>query len=290
MSRFSRYQDVAVSDYPGLREVLAPQYRNLPGEYIEALFESYNLSAENIEDLSEDLKKWRKSAARLAPTILPVAGTVVGTAFGGPVGAAVGGKLGKLAGGAVSQPTNRRPQSTMPAGLDIPGMPPGLMGAGGPQQAPHIPEPLPGASPAAGQLMQTMLRPETLQALMAMSLGQLGGSNVKVDNTPVPVDAFTNLLGVLANQAQIEHQAANPGIAEGIPEYLHDYAGGVIGDPAVSDHRARVLYEMLIESDIDPVNSRWARNSQPMTYNEAEEEAFYAEFELAENYDPDDEW
>ncbi len=47
--RFNRYQGATSSDYPGLRQVLAPQYRNLPAEDIEALFESYNLSAEDME-------------------------------------------------------------------------------------------------------------------------------------------------------------------------------------------------------------------------------------------------
>jgi len=274
MPSFSRYRCYSESDYPGLREVLAPPYRNLPAENIEALFESYDLSAEDIEGFFDFLKDAGKAIVGVAPSILPVAGTVLGTAFGGPAGAALGGTLGKLAGGAISKATAPRPSSAPRA-------------APGPQ----TPQPPPGASPAAGQLMQTMFRPETLQALMSMLMGQLGRSNVKVGSTPVPVGAFTNLLGVLANQAQAEYNSANPGARVGIPEYLIDFAGEAIGDLAVAEHRANALLEMLQESDEE--SSTAVVRMRPTAYlgiSPVEEEAFYAQLEAAEFYIETDEW
>ena len=42
MPRYSPYQGAAGSDYQGLRQVLAPPYRNWEAGDIEALFENYN--------------------------------------------------------------------------------------------------------------------------------------------------------------------------------------------------------------------------------------------------------
>jgi len=86
MPRYSRYQGAAGSDYQGLRQVLAPPYRNWEAGDIEALFESYNLSAEDMEGFFDTLKDIGKAVVSVAPAILPVAGTVVGSAFGGPLG------------------------------------------------------------------------------------------------------------------------------------------------------------------------------------------------------------
>ena len=280
MRRNSRHERLANSDYPELREVLAPQYRNLPAEDIEALFESYNLSAEDIEGFFDTLKDIGKAVVSAAPTILPVAGTVVGTAFGGPAGAALGGALGNLAGGAISQATGPRPAA-----------------APRPAPAPQIPQPPPGASPAAGQMLQTMFRPEMLQALIQMLLGQLAGSNITVGNRSVPVEAFTNLMGTMANQAQAEYHAANISTRAGMPEYLLDYAGEAVGDPAVAEHRAQALYELLQETDVEQAIPRRISRPRAKVYAEAydegegyDEAAFYNDLELAELYSEADEW
>jgi hypothetical protein len=288
MPRYSRYQGAAGSEYPGLREVLASPYRNWEAEDIEALFESYNLSAEDMEGFFDTLKDIGKAVVSAAPAILPIAGTVAGTAFAGPAGGALGGWLGQAAGGAISQATGPRPQTPPPA---APGMPFGMIaGPGGlpsGSQIPRVPQSPPGAAPTASQLMQTMLRPEMIQALMSMLLGQLGRSNVPVGSTPVPVGAFTNLLGALANQAQAEYTAARPSAREGLPEYLRDYAGEAVGDPAVAEHRARALWEMLQETDVEQARPQTPDSTRPAAYRRTalvEEESFYDQLELAEFY------
>ncbi len=292
MPRFSRYQNVTVSDYPRLRESLAPELRNRPAEDIEALFESYNLSAEDIEGFFDTLRDIGQAVVRVAPAILPVAGTVVGTAFGGPAGAALGGALGNLAGGAISQATAPR-QPSPPTAPSPQGISSRLMGPGGlppGSQIPGVPQAPPGTAPASGQLLQTMFRPEMIQALMQMLLGQLGGSNVRVGNTPVPVGAFTNLLGTLANQAQAEYNMANPSAWGGIPEYIRDYAGEAVGDPAVAEHRARALYEMLQETNAKQASYPHMRRSYNYAYSEGngEDEVFYVELEPEDVYAEDE--
>ncbi len=288
MPRYSRYQGTAGSDYPGLREVLDRPYRNWEAEDIEALFESYNLSAEDMEGFFDTLKDIGKAVVSAAPAILPAAGTVVGGAFGGPLGGALGGTLGQAAGGAISQATAPRPQTPLPA---APGMPFGMIaGPGGlppGSQFPRIPQSPPGAAPTASQLMQTMFRPEMIQALMSMLLGQLGRSNVPVGSTPVPVGAFTNLLGAMANQAQAEYNWASPSAREGVPEYLRDYAGEAVGDPAVAEHRAQALLEMLQETDMEQARPQTRSETRPAAYRRTalvEEESFYDQLELAEFY------
>ena len=277
MPRFSRYQGTAGSDYQGLRQVLAPPYRNWEAEDIEALFESYNLSAEDMEGFFDTLKDIGKAVVSAAPSILPFAGTAVGSLFGGPLGGAVGSALGQAAGGAISQATAPRPQTSPSA---APGM-----------QIPRVPQSPPGAAPTASQLMQTMFRPEMIQALVSMLLGQLGRPNVTVGSTSVPVEAFTNLLGTMVNQAQAEYNAASPGAREGIPEYLRDYAGEAVGDPAVAEHRARALWEMLQETDVEQVRPQTRGSTRPAAYGRTdlvEAEYFYDQPELAEFYAEDD--
>jgi hypothetical protein len=108
-----------------------------------------------------------------------------------------------------------------------------------------------GAQPAAAQLLQTIFRPEVLQALIAMLMGQAGRQNIPVGpaNTPVPLGAFTNMLGVMANQASAEYNATVGANGETIPRYLRDFTGEVESDIAVPEYRARVLFEMLQEAD-----------------------------------------
>jgi len=287
MPSYSRYQGAAGSDYPGLRQVLAPPYRTWEAEDIEALFESYNLSAEDMEGFFDTLKDIGKAVVSAAPAILPVAGTVVGSAFGGPIGGALGGALGRAAGGAIGQATAPRTQTSLPA---TPGMPwPGGLPPG--SQIPGAPQSPPGAAPTASQLMQTMFRPETIQALMSMLLGQLGRSNVTVGSSSVPNAAFTNMLSAMANQAQAEYNAANPSAREGLPEYLRDYAGEAVGDPAVAEDRARALWEKLQETDVEQARPQTRGSTRPAAYGRTafvEAEYFYDQPELAEFYAEDE--
>jgi len=141
-----------------LEDILAAEYRNLPPEQIERVLETTlgSASPEDLEDFWGYSRKVGGAVSNALPQVLPVAGTVVGTAFGGPVGVARGWSCRRALG--------QRPSAS-------PVQPP-------PQMAPSAPAPMPGGSQAAAQLLQAMFRPETLRALMAMVLGQVGRQNI----------------------------------------------------------------------------------------------------------------
>lgn len=252
----------ASTDFPKLRRHLSSELAESSDQRIEAVLKSRNIDAEAMEGFLSDLGKFASSAGqtllKAAPSILPVAGQVVGTAFGGPVGAAIGGQLGSLAGGALGAATGQRPGA------------PGLPGIGS----------LLG-SPAAGQLLQTMFKPQTMQALMSMALGPLGKPNVPVAGTPVPVGAFSNLLGMLAGKAEAEYNEAIASTRGAVPKYMQDYAGEAKGDPAVSEDRAQALYDLL---EFSKSEQEAAESAEAAEYErfQSEMEAIQAEYDAME--------
>jgi len=254
------------SDYPRLREAVEPRIARMPSEQFEAVMEQNNIDAAAMEG-------WLSTLGSVAQTVLPIAGTVVGSVYGGPAGGAIGGQLGKLAGGAIGSATGQ-PAPAAPAPSPQRMMPPL---AGPVPQAPSTPASpsvgmsAAGGSPAAGQLLQTLVRPETMQALMSMFMGKLGNPNVQVGGTQVPVGAFTNLLGVLAGKAASEYSEATIAARNAVPEYMQDYAGETVGDPAVAEHRARALSELLERTEIEQESSESSESAE--AYGESAEYA-----------------
>jgi hypothetical protein len=230
MLRFKRYDSISADPYREVREVLHPKYRNRSPEDVEAVLESANINAEVMEDFLATVGDFGK---KVAGALLPVAGTALGTAYGGPVGGAAGGAVGSALGGAL-------------AGGQTPGQPPQ-------QQMPSQPvtPQLPGASPAAWQLLQMIFRPELLQALAAMCMGRTGAPNIPVGNASASPGAFTNMISALADQASAEYNAAMAADGESIPSYLLNFAGEVQGDIMDPEYRALRLREMLQEADFD---------------------------------------
>jgi hypothetical protein len=257
-----------------LRENLNPDYAELSDQRIETLLRGRNMDAEAMEGFFDDLGKFAKSAGKTilkaAPAILPVAGGVIGTAFGGPVGAMIGQKLGSLAGGAVGAATGQRPAAGGAAGAGglggLLGGLGGLIGGGG--------------SPAAGQLLQTLVKPQTIQAVSSMALGSLGRANIPVGGTNVPVSAFTNLLSTLAGRAEAEYNASMLPGQTSVPRYMQDYAGEAKGDPAVAEHRAEALYELLESAESG--SEGWETTEASETIEAQEWEAIEAEYEALE--------
>jgi hypothetical protein len=251
------------TSYPRIREHLNSDYARLPDQKIESILGRQNIDAESLEGFFDDLGKVASSVGKAvvsaAPAVLPVAGRVVGTMFGGPVGGAIGGSLGSLAGGAIGAATGQRPSA------------PGLL-----SQIPGVGGIL--GSPAAGQLLQTVLRPETMQALMSMALGPMGRPNVPVGpaRTPVPLGAFSNLLGILANQASEQYQASVSAARGAVPDYMLDYAGEAKGDPAVAENRAEALWELLQQSQAEQESPE-----SPESPEAADYELFQSEMEAA---------
>lgn len=224
-----------------LREfVLTPEYSRLSDSEIEQVVEGIlsGMSPEEVEGFWNTLGNLAKSVgggvAQIAPTILPAAGTVVGTMFGGPVGAALGGALGSAAGQALGQ-VGRRPSPTAPS-------------APRPVQ-PMVSAPVPtGGTSATAQLMSLLQNPALLQSILGQVLGNAGVSNVPVgtQGAAAPFGAFMNALSQLATQSAIETNT-HQNNESAIPTYLLNERGDFRCDIAAPEQRAAALMESLMK-------------------------------------------
>jgi hypothetical protein len=238
------------SNYSSIREALDADYRDVSDAAIEAMLARQGMDAENMEGFFSDLGKIASGVGstvlKAAPSILPMAGTIVGGAFGGPLGASLGGSLGSLAGKAVGSSMGRggappppaagpQPPSGAQAVSSAAGglLSGGLSGAGG--------------GSAAGQLLGTLIQPSTIQALMSMALGPAGRDKQLVGGVAVPNSAFSNLLGMLANRASAEYNAMAAG--DFVPSYMRTGSGEAFGDASAPDNRAAALLDLL-EADV----------------------------------------
>jgi hypothetical protein len=256
---------VMETEYDNLRENISPSFAHLSDAQLAALLARNGMDAEAMEGFFDTLKSFASTAGKAvlsaAPSILPVAGTILGTAVGGPIGAQLGGTLGSLAGKAVGAATGQPPSSGgAGAGGGIGGIISGVAGSllgGG------------GGSPAAGQLLQTITKPETLQALGSMAMGALGKPDVQVGGASVPVGAFGTLLKTLIGQAESEYsQTMALAEGDGTPAYMRDFSGQPVADPAIPLNRATALYQLLQAS-----GGRGAESAEAEAEAEAEADA-----------------
>lgn len=283
-----------MSNYPSLREYLDPDYARLSDRRIESLMQSQGMDAEAMEGFFDDLKKVATSvgqvALKAAPSVIGVAAPLIGTAFGGPVGGMIGSSLGSLAGGALASATGQKAPAGG-AGGGIGQLLGGLTGGGGGGGIAQLLGGLTGGgSPAAGNLLQNLLKPQTIQALGTMALGGLGKDTVPVGGQNVPVGGFLNMLKTFIGNAEAEYNAAQAAADSALPEYLRDYAGFPAGDMASNQLRAGRLQELLesadaleaegAESEAEFVESEWEAGEA-----EAEMELLEAEMEAQESED-----
>jgi hypothetical protein len=301
MPRSRGYESLPAQRYVEIRKVLGAPYRQLPAAEIEALFASANLSAEDLENSLEifgdigkafsqvgravapALQQAGREIVKRGPQILSGAaqGAMTGAAMG-PWGALGGALLGGLGGGLSGPPASQPPAppqtATQPTSPQMPTQMPAQM-------------PMPaagGGSPAAAQLMGMLARPEVLQSLMSMAMGQAGRQNISVGGTQVPVGAFANLLGVLSNRAAEEYNAVaaqGAGWGEAVPAYLRNYAGEAYGDIAMPEQRAAALWELLLESEPEQDDYYALGGFARGAYDENEPEdydRFYDELEWSE--------
>lgn len=296
--------------YPTVRQILAPEYYDLPPEAIDTLLRQTlgeDVSAEEIEGFLNTLKQVGRSAVQALPSVLPAAGTIVGTAIAGPAGGMLGGMAGQVAGQAVGAATQRQSQPPQRSGNRSRHRSRPAVGAG--QQPPAQPSlPSTQGSPAAAQLMQVLANPQVQQALMAMMMGSAGRPNVRIAGTSVPVEAVGNAIHSLVESAIAEHHALCKGMGETIPQYLLDDAGEFLVDPANPDARAAILVELIAADNealvpvrpADPMSDA-AALKQALRYRAAElyqeeqewldqieTDAVYDELELAELYADDE--
>jgi hypothetical protein len=254
--------------YPYLREALDDRFASLPPEDIERLIDELfgpGVEAEDVEDILGSIGRAFGSigpaignfASQAAPVLgraLPgvASGAAAGSVFGplGTFGGAVLGGLGSLLGGGGAPPAAAPRPSAAPA----------------PGPAP----PVPAGTPAAAQLLAVLSRPETLQALMSMLMGPAGQRSVPVgpNATPVGLGGFSNLLGVLGNQASAEYRLIAPDADEGVPGYLMERADL---DPAVPEHQAEALFALFREADrAEALTARRLARQRPFELDEAE--------------------
>jgi hypothetical protein len=251
----AEYADVWLEDadesWPGdgseceaLREVLAPEYRDLsPSEIDELVANAVSgMSPEEAESFWKTAGNLAKGIGKVATHALPVAAPIVGTVFGGPVGGALGKVAGQALAGTLAPPTGL----PIPTGLASPGPGPGPPGDGM----------LPGGADAGSAvrlLMWLLQHPALLQSILGQVLGPAGQSSVPVGSqgAAAPFGAFMNTLSVVANKAAAEAESATAFESfEEMPEYLRDAGGNLrCADPALPESRAEALLAHLRESD-----------------------------------------
>ena len=284
--------------YREIRGVLAPEYRDLPDESVEAIVQSSlgAVDTEALDDFLGGLKKVGQTVAKAAPSVLPIVGTVAGTAFGGPVGASVGGALGRAAGGAIGGAAAGGGGRRRGRGTRAQGMRPGVPGSPAAALPPGLGAAPAQGSPAAQQLLSLLSRPEIIQALMAMALGPAGRTHIPVGGepaapgkpaeppVPVPVGAIANVIGTLANQAGSDLNAAEPQQGESVPSYLLGEGGEFLVDPAVPEERAQLVIGLLNKSlpESDENDDDW--ESFEDDEEDDTEDDFYDMLELSEAY------
>ena len=152
-----------------------------------------------------------------------------------------------------------------------------------------------GGGNATTQLLSLLQRPETMQALGALSLGPAGRRSIPVGaaQTPVPASAITNLIGQLANQASAEAAVLGDG-AEAELVYMTNEAGEFVGDPALDRDRAARLWDLLNQAQAERLEEALAREQSDEAFeervdegvdeasDEVDEMAYYEAIELAD--------
>jgi hypothetical protein len=161
--------------------------------------------ADDLESVSSAFHAVRQQVQKAAPGALK--GAVTGFMMGGPAGALAGAAASGLA-------------STTSTKNGV-------------------------ANPAALELLMTLLRPEVVDALIAMVQGRQGARSVPVAGKPVPVAAVTNLIQSLAEHASATHHALWP--RGGTPGYLGEALQR--GEDIASSHvRANALLALVHEA------------------------------------------
>jgi hypothetical protein len=233
------------------------------------------LTPAQAESLAGALRDVGRYARQAAPTVLPVAGGIVGTVYGGPAGAAIGSQIGGVAGRAIGgQAAGPRPPApAAPAAAaafvaQVPAQPAAPISAAPPASPAQPAAPAQAASPAqpaaaaaaqapgaaepslaAGQLLHLVENPLVKALLLQLAMGAKSGGTVPVAGKEVPAGGVMNLLGTLAGRAAEDADALFDYGGEGLPEYLMDDAGSPACDPAAPSQRADVLLRLFDAED-----------------------------------------
>lgn len=257
------------SEHPldAIRAVLTPELAELDDESLGlALIDAYG--EEGAQELVEFFGQFGRAVSRFARAAAPVIqrrlpgviqGATAGATMGGPYGALLGGLLGGLRAPPSRSPRPRPPRAApAPAPPAAPGASPGTPGPGTPT-----------GSASAGQLLALLQRPEIMQALLAMLMGQAGRRQVRLGRESVPVNAVTSAIAELATRATEEHNASLHRM-DATPSYLLDDSGAPLCDAASPGERAGVLVDLAwraTEADLDASD-----DADPLGWSSALEE------------------
>ena len=279
------------SDYPLLRESLAPEFAQLPVRELDQLVRTIygpEATAEDVEGLFDDIGRGLKSAAkgvgRFAQQAAPVlaralpgvaSGAATGAAFG-PWGALIGAGAG-LAGGLLSQSKDKTARSVGGAIGQAGQLVSAVRGGGGGGALGSLATVASGAlgnTPAgrgvasamrgsrsggggANSLMGLLSRPELTQALTAAALGGAGRPTIPIGGHDVPVHQMLAALGQLSQRAA--HEAAeNDPNAEVTPQFAEAAAETLGIDADDAEGRTDALLTLLALSP-----SIWMSRPQP---------------------------
>jgi hypothetical protein len=272
------FTDPLDTGYPAIRRVMGPGRLSLDDTALESVVSQTFEGAEAmaVEDFLGSVQRFGKQIAPIAQKALPgvIQGATTGASVAGPWGAvagAVGGGAAGLLGGG-SKPT-ARPAPRTGQGVPTRAVAPGVGRSPG-QPLARTP------SPAAAQLWGLLSRPETMQALGALLLANLGRPTVLVGNKPVQAAEFATAISEVAAQAAME---AMPYQGFGVPQHLTDEYGHPRGDLANPADRAALLTADLAELGAESETDRQLDTESYATESESalEEVELMAEYEAA---------
>jgi hypothetical protein len=268
---YDEFAEAEEEPYRVTRLLLAPEYRDLPAEQIEAILESAfpGMGAEDAESFLSDVGRAfsnvGREIVRRGPQILAGAGQGAATgAVAGPWGALLGAGAGAFAGGLSARPQQGPPGPGMPPGAVPPSAGPGAV-------APPAPGAISGAP--GRQLAAMFAQPQTWQAALTSLLGASGRQTLPAGGGQVPVSSILATLGTLATRAA-EDLSAEAGEDESAPLYLMDAEGNYAIDPANPDARAGRLLGVLTEVNLPLGISEYAGSSEydeDYEYDESDE-------------------
>lgn len=323
MNNIVRLQSHGYRDmYPNVRSIVSENFAALSEEALEDALEPMlnGMTLDEYESFLNNLSRFGQSAgnvlSRAASGALPgaVQGATAGSALG-PYGALVGGVLGAVGGGVqsyqASQPRGSTQSQAAPTtqtgtrGAQVQAQPAGTVSPPASMSHPQITQsqqttlqprasqtaqayaPTQQNGSASSQLIALLSRPETLQALLAMTMGQSGRRNLEIGGRQVPVAAIANLLSTLAQQTVSQQHAVVAGESTETPEYLLDDYGDYVCDPMDAEERATVLLGLLNEQAYkEQVDDEQIKNLQDEIEDDDIEDEFYEIYDE----DADDEW
>ena len=124
-----------------------------------------------------------------------------------------------------------------------------------------------------------------------MVMSSAGRDSIRIGQTEVPVAAFANLIGTLAQRTASQQNAAVRRESMDTPEYLVNLNGELICDPMDSEQRADVLLELLGQEYFYDAQEWELEDQEEEEYLDEEiEERLIEELIAVQEEEDDDAW